>query len=73
MRFISLYVSLLRYGVVATASPRMATRQAFERKPATLQRTILAKRLNSILRAGGHIAARGRCEGRDAVLVKPHQ
>ncbi len=64
---------LLRNGVVATAAPWVATQQAFEREPATLDWAVLLQCLDGILRTGGCETTRGRCVGRYAILVKLHQ
>ena len=66
-------MDLLWDGVVSTPTPRMTTRQTFERKPATLDWAILLQRLDGILRAGWGKTARGWRVGGYAVLVELHQ
>lgn len=49
---------LLRYGVVAVATPRMAAANALETHPTAFERTVLLHCLNHVLRAGRRISAR---------------
>ena len=63
----------LRHGVIAAAAPGMTAGQTADGKPEPLQRTVLAQRLEGILRAGGREAARRRGEGRNAELVEAHE
>ena len=61
----------LGYRVVAAAAPRVAAENALECKPSPFEGSIFLDGLDGILRAGGRIAASGRCEWRYQVTVYP--
>lgn len=46
---------------------------ALDRQPAALDGTMLAQRLQRVLRTGGQITATGRQQRADGILIKPHQ
>lgn len=60
----------LRDRIVAGAAPWIAAQDALKGQPETFQRTILAERLQRIVRTGGCEAAAMWLEGGDAELVE---
>lgn len=68
--FFVFHLLLLRYGVVATSAPGVASEDALDGEPKSTDGTVLAYGFNGVLRAGGGVAAGGGKEGRDAVAVE---
>lgn len=61
----------LRYRIVATRMPWVATAQAFERKPRTPDRAMLFDRFDRVLRTTRGIAAMAAEERTDEIAVDP--
>lgn len=60
----------LRYGVVAAAAPRVATKDAAHREPQTLKRAVLLQSLEGVLRTSGGKPTRGGREGGHALTIE---
>lgn len=60
----------LRHGIVAMSSPRMTAKDATHSEIHPFERTVLAERLDCILRASWGVAARRRSEGGDEFLIE---
>ena len=56
---------ILGYGVIAGATPRMATEDTFDAEPSAFEGSVLENRFHHVLAAGRRITARRRCQGRD--------
>jgi len=63
----------LGYWVITTSSPWMAAKNSFYGQPSAFKESVLLKCFQAILRTGGGIAATGRGEWRNKVLVKLDQ
>ena len=63
-------VSFLRHWVVATPTPRVASQNAPDGQPKSLDGAVLFECLSGILATCGSKPARSRCKGRDAGLVE---
>ena len=56
---------ILGHGVVAGATPRMATKYTFDTEPSAFEGSVLENRFNHVLTAGRRITARRRRQRRD--------
>lgn len=60
-----------RYRVISASAPGMASADPFYRQPKTLERAMLLKSLQPVLRAGRQEAALWSQQGRKRPLIKP--
>ena len=63
-------MELFRYGIIAIASPRVATEDSADSKIQPLQSTVTLNSLHSILRTSGREAAGRRSQWTDTTLIE---
>ncbi len=66
-------MELFRYGIIAIASPRVATEDSADGKIQALQSSVTLDSLHGILRTSGREAAGGWCQRTDTTLIKANR